>query len=66
MDVFPTDWSPRKTSLYFASGARDVPLVFLDDAVDAVSDTPLILPFMSNFDAKKFLLLLDVVVEEVF
>ena len=22
MDVFPTDWSPRKTSLYFARGAR--------------------------------------------
>jgi len=30
MDVFPTDWSPRKTSLYLASGARDV----LDALVD--------------------------------
>ncbi len=24
IDVFPTDWSPRKTSLYLAKGARDV------------------------------------------
>ena len=24
MEVFPTDWSPKKTSLYFARGARDV------------------------------------------
>lgn len=24
MDVLPTLWSPRNTSLYFASGARDV------------------------------------------
>ena len=26
MDVLPTDWSPRKTSLYFARGAS-VPVV---------------------------------------
>ena len=24
MEVFPTDWSPRNTSLYFARGASDV------------------------------------------
>lgn len=24
MEVLPTDWSPRKTSLYFARGASDV------------------------------------------
>ena len=24
MDVLPTDWSPKKTSLYFANGASDV------------------------------------------
>lgn len=23
MEVFPTDWSPKKTSLYLASGASD-------------------------------------------
>jgi len=23
MEVLPTDWSPRKTSLYFARGARE-------------------------------------------
>lgn len=25
MDVLPTDWSPRKTSLYFAKGASVPP-----------------------------------------
>jgi hypothetical protein len=24
IEVLPTDWSPRKTSLYFARGAREV------------------------------------------
>jgi hypothetical protein len=29
MDVFPTDWSPKKTNLYLANGASD------DDAAEA-------------------------------
>lgn len=37
MDVLPTDWSPRNTSLYLASGARDVPPEdFLDDGSEAL------------------------------
>jgi len=30
MEVLPTDWSPRKTSLYFARGASAPPTPFLD------------------------------------
>ena len=56
MEVFPTDWSPRKTNLYLASGARDV-LLFLD-AADAVSDAALMLLLRSNWDISKFLFLL--------
>lgn len=48
MEVFPTDWSPRKTNLYLASGARDV-LLFLDVA-DAESDMALILFLCLNWD----------------
>ena len=47
MEVFPTDWSPRNTSLYLARGASDVEPVMgrfveserlgadVDDAVEA-------------------------------
>jgi len=56
MDVLPTDWSPRKTSLYLASGARDVPPAFLDaDVVDDAS-VVLILLDTSNLDTSGFLL----------
>ena len=27
MDVLPTDWSPKKTNLYLARGAKDVLLL---------------------------------------
>ena len=44
MDVLPTDWSPRKTSLYLASGASDVPpLALLDPFLDDDSDGVLII-----------------------
>lgn len=39
MDVFPTDWSPRKTSLYFARGASvplDGPFFVAGEAVAVV------------------------------
>jgi len=36
MDVFPTDWSPRKTSLYLARGARDDDVLFARLALDGL------------------------------
>lgn len=62
MDVFPTDWSPRNTSLYLASGARDVPPAFLEaeDDTDADSVAELLILFLrSNLDTSRLLLLLE-------
>lgn len=64
MDVLPTDWSPRNTSLYLASGASDVP-PFLDDedVTDADSDWAVLILFVtSNLDIRGFLLLVFVFV----
>lgn len=36
MEVFPTDWSPKKTSLYLASGASEVPVEAVRLAVDGL------------------------------
>ena len=60
MEVLPTDWSPKKTSLYLASGARLLLTGrFAGGLLLAAADSAILMLLLSNTDCERQGKLLD-------